>query len=110
MIEMTDEEYGRSGLLAVLWFVLGVPFTIARRRRTVVAWMLTIPAAVLYELFAVPLVVGSVLGVVVVTSPMLVLAGVLRLVSGETARDLEQVPGRTVADHRPAVAVDLVGG
>lgn len=79
MIEMSDDEYGRSGLLHVTRFVLAVPFTLAAKRGTPAAWAVAVPAAIAYELFAVPLVVGSVFAVVVLTSPMLVIATVLRL-------------------------------
>ena len=85
MIEMSDEEYGRSGVLALVAFVLGVPFGAARRRKTAVAWALTIPLALAYEAFAVPLVVGSVLVVVVLTSPMLLIAAIANLASRPSA-------------------------
>ena len=82
MVEMSDDEYRGSGLAGLLWFVLGVPFGPALRRRTWSVWLAALPLAVVYELFAVPLVVGSVVAVVVLTSPMAVIAAVLRARQG----------------------------
>lgn len=79
MVEMSDTEYRESSLLDLVWFVLRVPFAGARRRRTLSAWALSIPIAVLYEAFAVPLVVGSVLVLMVLMVPMLMITLVMRL-------------------------------
>ena len=82
MLEMSDTEYRQSSLLGLVWFVLRVPFARAMRQGTVPAWLLSIPLAVLYEAFAIPLVVGSVLILLILMSPMLVIA----LVSAMAAR------------------------
>jgi hypothetical protein len=80
MVEMSDTEYRQSSLLDLVWFVLRVPFARALRQRTVSAWILSIPLAAIYEAFAVPLVVGSVLVLLVLMVPMLLIALVMRLI------------------------------
>ena len=79
MVEMSDAEYRESSLLDLVWFVLRVPFATALRRRTVNAWALGIAVAVPYYAFAVPLVVGSVVILLLLMTPMLVIALVMRL-------------------------------
>ena len=79
MLEMSDAEYERSSLLGLVWFVLRVPFARALRQRTLTAWLAALPVAVLYEAFAVPLVVGSVAVLLVLMAPMLVIAALTRL-------------------------------
>lgn len=84
MLEMSDAEYERSGVLDLVWFVLRVPFARAIRRRRASAWLLALVLAVPYEAFAIPLVVGSVFVLLVLMSPMLVIAGAMRM--GAAAR------------------------
>ena len=79
MIEMSDAEYRESSLLGLVWFVLRVPFGSALRRRTVAAWLLSVPVAAIYWAFAVPLVVGSVVILLLLMTPMLLIASVMRL-------------------------------
>ena len=79
MIEMSDAEYGESSLLGLVLFVLRVPFAPARRRGAVWVWILCIPAALLYYAFAVPLVVGSVVILLILMTPMVLIALAMRL-------------------------------
>lgn len=79
MVEMSDTEYRQSSLGDLVWFVLRVPFSRALRQRTAAAWILSIPLAAIYEAFAVPLVVGSVLVLLALMVPMLLIALVTRL-------------------------------
>ena len=79
MLEMSDDEYRRSSLRHLVWFVLRVPFARALRRRTLAAWIAAVPVAAIYHLFAVPLVVGSVVILLGLMTPMVLIALAMRL-------------------------------
>lgn len=85
MLEMSDAEYRESSLLDLTWFVLRVPFARALRRRTFSAWISAIPLAAIYYAFAVPLVVGSVVVLLILMTPMLLIALVMRLLEPRQA-------------------------
>ena len=79
MLEMSDTEYRDSSLFDFVWFVLRVPFARALRQRSPAAWVLSVPLAAIYLAFAVPLVVGSVVILLILMAPMVLIALVMRL-------------------------------
>lgn len=79
MVEMSDREYEESGLLGLVIFVIRAPFEKPLRRRSLSSWLLAVPVAVLYEVFAIPLVVGSVVVLLVLMTPMVLIAAAMQL-------------------------------